>query len=58
MSRKKTIATPERPHAFVLRLSDDERAALVALATGRRITMADGARLAVMADAERHGVAA
>ena len=56
MSKKTTM--PTRPHAFVLRLSDDERAALVALATARRITMADAARLAVMADAARHGVAA
>ncbi len=58
MSRKKTIATPERPHAFMVRLSDEERAALEGLATKRRLTFADVVRVALMADAERNGVAA
>jgi hypothetical protein len=58
VSRKKTIATPERPHAFMVRLSDEERAALEGLATKRRLTFADVVRVALMADAERNGVAA
>lgn len=58
VSRKKTIATPERPHAFMVRLSDEERAALEGLAAKRRLTFADALRTAIMADAEKHGVAA
>lgn len=42
----------------MVRLSDEERAALEGLATKRRLTFADVVRVALMADAERNGVAA
>lgn len=58
MSRTKTTATPNRPHSFVVRLSAEERAALEGLAAKRRLTFADALRTAIMADAEKHGVAA
>ncbi len=51
MPRTKTTATPPRPHAMQVRLSDDERRTLVALATRRRITLADAVRRAIMGDA-------
>jgi len=55
--RRKTVTTPERPHAFLARLSDEERDALAALAAKRRLTLADALRAAIMGDAERLGVA-
>lgn len=58
MSRKKSVSTPERPHAFMVRLSDEERAVLEGLATKRRLTFSDVVRIAIMADGERNGVAA
>jgi hypothetical protein len=42
----------------MVRLSDEERAALEGLAAKRRLTFADALRTAIMADAEKHGVAA
>jgi len=40
--------TPDRPHAMQVRLSTEERAALRALATRRRLTLADALRLAIV----------
>ena len=42
----------------MVRLSDEERAVLEALATKRRLTFSDVVRIAIMADGERNGVAA